>query len=116
MLKNVDYTKYFGDSLNRIDVVKNKNHKIVFLMQIIRDNQATLAFVKDVHIHERLKHIDVVYYHVQNLHRSNRIRANYVSNAKMIANGLTKSLSKDKFKVFIQQIDLRDLKDSGSYH
>jgi hypothetical protein len=38
MLKDVNYTKYLGDSLNRIDVVKNKNHKIVFLMQIMRDN------------------------------------------------------------------------------
>jgi hypothetical protein len=64
MLKNVDYTKYFGDSLNRIDVVKNKNHKIVFSMQIIRDNQVALALVKDAHIYERSKHIDVVYYYV----------------------------------------------------
>ncbi len=67
----------------------------------MRDNQVVLTLVKDAHIHERLKHIDVTYYHVRDLHKSNCTRVNYVLNANMIANELTKFLSKKKFKTFV---------------
>jgi hypothetical protein len=81
----------------------------------MENNQAALALVKDAHIHERSKHIDVAYYHVRDLHKSNRIRVNYVPNANMIANELTKPLSKEKFKVFVDQLGLQNMEDNGSY-
>ncbi len=67
----------------------------------MRDNQAILALVKDAYIYERSKHIDIAYYYVRDLHKSNRIRVNYVPSANIIANELIKSLSKKKFKTFV---------------
>jgi len=75
-------------------------------MQLIRDNQATLALTKDAHIHNRSKHIDVTHYYVRDFCKSNRIRISFVRSANIIANELTKLLSRNKFKIFIKQLRL----------
>jgi len=49
--------------------------------------------IKNAHIHERLKHIDVAYHHIQNLYKKNQISVNFVSSQDMIADELIKSLS-----------------------
>jgi len=77
-LRKTNYAKYLKDLLNRINIVKNKTHKFVSLMQLIRDNQATLALIKDAYIYNKLKHIDVTHYYVRDLCRSNRIRIRFV--------------------------------------
>ena len=58
-------------------------------------------------IHERSKHIDVIYHNIRNLHQKNLIQLNYVSSANMIIDDLTKSLSRDKFKKFVKQLRLK---------
>ncbi len=63
--------------------------------------------IKNAHIYERLKHIDVAYHHIQNLHKKNQISMNFVSSQDMIANELIKSLSWQNFKRFIEQLRLK---------
>jgi len=75
-------------------------------MQLIKDNQATLTLTKDAYIYNKLKHIDVTHYYVRDFYKSNRIRTSFVQSANIIANKLTKLLSKDKFKIFIKQLNL----------
>jgi len=75
-------------------------------MQLIENNQATLTLTKDAYIYDKLKHIDVTHYYVKDLCKSNRIRINFVRSANIIVDELTKSLSKDKFKIFIKQLEL----------
>ena len=58
--------------------------------------------------HERSKHIDVAYHHIQNLHKKNKISVNFVSSQDMIADELIKSLSRQNFKRFIEQLKLKD--------
>ncbi len=36
--------------------------------------------IKNAYIHERLKHINVTYYHIQNLHKKNQISMNFIFN------------------------------------
>ena len=63
--------------------------------------------IKNAHIHERSKHIDIAYHHIRNLHKKNQISVNFVSNQDMIADELIKSLSQQNFKKFIEQLRLK---------
>jgi len=83
-------------------------------MQLIENNQATLTLTKDAYIYDKSKHIDVVYYYVKDLYKSNRICISFVRSANIIANELTKLLSRNKFKIFIKQLELINQKISKS--
>ena len=110
LLKNMKYIKYFEIEFNQVFIIENIKHKNQFLIQFLNNNQIINFLIKNAHIHERLKHIDVVYHHVRNLYNKNLIKLNYVSSANIIADDLTKSLSKNKFKKFVTQLKLRKLK------
>ncbi len=47
-------------------------------MQLMNDNQATLVLIKNAYINNRLKHIDITFYYVRDLYKSNRIRISFV--------------------------------------
>ena len=63
--------------------------------------------IKNAHIHERLKHIDITYHHIQDLHKKNQISMNFIFSQNMIADELIKSLSWQNFKRFIEQLRLK---------
>ena len=84
------------------------------MIQFLNDNQVINFLIKNVHIHERLKHIDVAYHHVKNLYNKNLIKLNYVLNANMIVDNLTKLLLKNKFKKFVTQLKFRKSKINKS--
>ena len=77
-------------------------------MQLLSDNQTINFLIKNAHIHERSKHINIVYHHIKDLYNKNLIKLNYVSNANMIVDDLTKLLSKNKFKKFVTQLKFRE--------
>ncbi len=58
--------------------------------------------IKNAHIYERSKHIDITYHHIWNLHKKNQISVNFISSQDMIADELIKSLSWQNFKRFIK--------------
>ena len=99
--KNMKYNKYF-ENKNQINVMKNVKHSAT-LIQLKKNNQIVNYLIKNVHIHERFKHIDVIYHHVQNLIKKIFIQLNYISNADMMIDELTKSLIKNRFKCFVSQ-------------
>ncbi len=107
VLKNMNLTKYLSISHNHVDILKKITHQSVLLMQLKKDNQATLMLIKNAHIYEWLKHIDVAYHHIQNLHKKNQISVNFISSQDMIADELIKSLSRQNFKRFIEQLRLK---------
>ena len=112
LLRDMNLIKYLEDSLNRVDIKENSKHKADSFTQLIPacfkgDNQASLTLVKEPHIHEWSKHIDVAYYHVQDLYVKNQIRVNFVSSHEIVADGLTKPLSKKAFKRFMSQLGLK---------
>ena len=94
----MNFIKYFEIELNQITITQNDKHEICSSMQFLKNNQIVNLLIKNAHIHERSKHIDVIYYNIKNLHQKNLIQLNYVSNANMIIDNLIKSLSKNKFK------------------
>ena len=107
-------TKYLEIELNQIFIAENVKHENQSSVQLLEDNQAVNLLIKDAHIHERSKHIDVAYHHVRDLYKKNLIQLNYISSADMVADGLTKPLSGDKFKTFVRQLGLRGPRISGS--
>ena len=116
MLRDLNLVKYLGDSLNRIEIKENQKHQSTSPTQLVpvqhlADNQAAITLVKDAHIHERSKHIDVAYHHVRDLYKRNLIRVDFIPSKDCYADGFTKPLPKDAFQRFVKQLGL---KDSGS--
>lgn len=66
------------------------------------DNQGAIALIKNPHPDERSKHIDICYHHIRDLHEKNRISTKYVPSQDMVADGLTKPLSKGPFEKFVK--------------
>ncbi len=107
VLKNMNLTKYLNISHSHVDILEKITHQSVSLTQLKKDNQATLMLIKNAHIHEWSKHIDIAYHHIRNLHKKNQISVNFVSSQDMIADELIKSLSWQNFKRFIEQLRLK---------
>ncbi len=107
VLKNMNLTRYLNISHSHIDILKKITHQSVSLTQLKEDNQATFMLIKNAYIHEWLKHINITYHHIRNLHKKNQISVNFVSSQDMIADKLIKSLSWQNFKKFIEQLRLK---------
>ncbi len=107
VLKNMNLTKYLSISHSCVDILEKITHQSVSLTQLKKDNQASLMLIKNAHIHERSKHIDITYHHIRNLHKKNQISVNFVSSQDMIADELIKSLPRQNFKRFIEQLRLK---------
>ncbi len=107
VLKNMNLTRYLSISHSYVDILEKITHQSVSLTQLKEDNQATLMLIKNAHIHEWLKHIDITYHHIRNLHKKNQISVNFISSQDMIADELIKSLSWQNFKKFIEQLKLK---------
>ena len=96
--------KYLDSNSYCVSIQENETHKKILSLQLRDDNQTVLTLIKNVHVHERSKHIDVVYHHIQNLHWRNQIKIDFMSSWDMIVNDLTKSLSRQNFKNFMNQL------------
>ena len=104
--------QYLKNSLNRVSIKKKSTHELSLLtrlisMQLRDDNQTALMLVKNAQIHDRSKHIDVVYHNIRNLFKRNIIHVEFVLSQDMMADDFTKSLSKKTFKRFIDQLSLQ---------
>ena len=99
--------KYLKNNLNVVNITKNLKHKAKFSTQLKNDNQIVNNFVKNLHIIERFKHIDIAYHHIKNLTKKNVIQLNYIFNNQIMTNEMTKFLSKKRFKIFVKQLNMQ---------
>ena len=114
LLKNMKLNKYLESEINVITIAKDVKHENEFsnrknetFVQLKDDNQVANSLVHNHHIHERSKHIDVAYHHVRNLIKKNFIQLNYIFSFEMIADDMTKLLSKKKFNTFVKQLKMQ---------
>ncbi len=77
-----------------------------YCVDIIGDNQGALALVKNPHLHERSKHIDICYHYIRDLHATGKVQVSYIPTSEMKADGLTKPLSRPKFQEFTRMIGM----------
>jgi len=89
----MNLTKYLSISHSHVDILEKITHQSVSLTQLKEDNQVTFMLIKNAHIHEQSKHIDITYHHIRNLHKKNQISVNFIFSQDMIADELIKSLS-----------------------
>ena len=66
-------------------------------MQIKGDNQGALALVKNPHLYERSKHIDIQYHHIRDLEAWKRIAVSYIPTTNIVADEITKLLDQIAF-------------------
>lgn len=78
------------------------------LVEMRADNQGAIALVKNPHLHERSKHIDISYHHIRDLEEQNRIKITYVPTTDMIADGFTKPLERVAFNKFKDMLGVVD--------
>ena len=86
VIKDIGFPSYVGKDL--------------YTMQIKRDNQGALALVKNPHLYERSKHIDIQYHHIRDLEARKKINVSYVPTTSMVADGMTKPLDRIAFQRF----------------
>jgi len=108
MLQNMNLEKYLRDNLYYVSIQKNKTHWQSLLLQLKENNQTALTLVKNAYMHKRLKHIDVIYHHVHNLHLKNQIEMFFMLSADIIADKLIKFLLRQMFKYFVNQLRLNN--------
>jgi len=75
------------------------------------DNRQTIRLVtKEIaRLQTKLRHVDIHNHWLRQEVRDGRITVEHVSTKKMIANGLTKALSRNDFNDFIRQVNLVDI-------
>ena len=106
ILRDMGLGKYLDSNPYCASIQEDETHKQSSPLQLKGDNQAALTLVKDAHVHERSKHIDIAYHHIWDLHRRNQIEVNFVPSRDMIADGLMKPLPRQNFKNFMNQLGL----------
>ena len=75
---------------------------------IYQDNQGTIALAKNPTFHSRTKHIDIKYHFVRDKIKSSELVIEYKATQEMVADALTKPVSKVKIYDFIKQVNMQD--------
>lgn len=83
----------------------NKNGTTV---QMYGDNQGAIALVKNPHLHERSKHIDICYHFIRDLAEQKKLQISYIPTDRMIADGMTKPLQRVAFERFKKMLGVVD--------
>jgi hypothetical protein len=86
VIRDMGYPQYIGKDPKTVD--------------IRGDNQGALALVKNPHLHERSKHIDICHHFIRDLAEKARISVTYIPTGDMAADGLTKPLARVAFERF----------------
>ena len=81
---------------------------------IFADNQGCIALAKNLAYHARTKHIDVQHHFIREKVEDGEIELIYCSTKEMVADILTKSISRDKLQKFTEGLGLRLCIQSGS--
>jgi len=110
VLRDMGYASYIGPSSTKVDV----RGREIASVDIRGDNQGAIALVKNPHLHERSKHIDICYYHIRDLAKREKISVTYIPTDEMIADGFTKPLQATAFARFVRYLGMDTSKQARS--
>ena len=88
------------------------NEKVDGPITIYEDNQSTICMAENPKFHGRVKHIDIKHHYVRNQVTEKIIELKYCPSEYMIADILTKGLSRIQFNKLKDMIGIHDLTDS----
>ena len=75
-------------------------------VQLHGDNQSSIKLVKNPEFHARTKHIDVQYHYIREALEDGLITLVYIPTTEMLADCLTKPLTREKFEAGLSLIGL----------
>ena len=90
-------------------LLKDVNYDTNGAIKIYQDNQGTIALAKNPTFHNRTKHIDIKYHFSREQVKSGNVELEYVSTNNMIADALTKPVSRNKIEEFAKCINLYNM-------
>ena len=79
---------------------------------LMEDNQGAIAVAKNPIAHARTKHIDIRYHYIREAVQEQTIELKYCPTNEMLADILTKPLSKGQFEILRQAMGMEKLPDS----
>jgi hypothetical protein len=71
---------------------------------MFRDNQGAIALTKNPHLYKRSKHIDISYHFIRDLAKRKQLEITYILIDEIVADGITKPLTRIAFKRFKRQL------------
>ncbi|KAF7566867.1 hypothetical protein PtrM4_134620 [Pyrenophora tritici-repentis] len=77
-------------------------------VQMYGDNQGAIALVKNPHLHERSKHIDICYHFIRDLAEQKKLQISYIPTDEIVADGMTKPLQRVAFERFKKMLGVTD--------
>jgi len=76
------------------------NNNFKQTVQMFRDNQSILIFIKNLYFYKRLKYINISYHFIRDLVEKKRLDIVYIPTEDIIADGITKPLVCIAYKRF----------------
>ena len=89
--------------MDHLEIYKN----VISPVLVNCDNQATITYTKDPKYHGKTKHIDIKYNFVRDMVAHNKVNMKYISTQNMVADPLTKPISKEFFDRHVKTLGLR---------
>jgi hypothetical protein len=77
---------------------------------IYEDNQGAIALAKNPEHHARTKHIDTIYHFIRECVEKGQIKLRYISTADMVADAMTKPLTRDRHRLLTARMGIGHLK------
>ena len=87
-------------------LLKDLKYESSGAIKIYQDNQGTIALAKNPTFHSRTKHIDIKYHFAREQVKAGNIELEYLPTNDMVADALTKPLSRKKIEEFARAINL----------
>lgn len=78
---------------------------------LLGDNESSIKLVQNAEQHSRMKHIDVQHHYIRSLVDDGELVVEWVATKDMLADGLTKALTKDLFKEHRRQLGLEHIEE-----
>ena len=85
-----------------------------FAFLLLIDNTSAIVISGGEKVTRNAKHIDICYHHIQNLIEKKTIEISHISTDEMTVNGLTKTLLSNKFKEFIELVEVLKIEASSN--
>ena len=91
--------------------LENRSHRLVVIFE---DNQSTIAITRNPQYHGRSKHISIKYHFIRNQVNEGVVDLKYCPTQDMVADMLTKGLSKERFTKLRSMAGVVTLQDLNS--
>lgn len=91
--------------------LENQSHRSVVIFE---DNQSTIAITRNPQYHGRSKHISIKYHFIRNQVNEGVVDLKYCPTQDMVADMLTKGLSKERFTKLRSMAGVVTLQDLNS--